>query len=299
MRSLKAMAQTDGLLLLVAIIWGFAFVAQRNGMEAIGPFAFGAARFALGALSLIPLLILQRKREARKGVPSPRLSFRQRSLWALGAGTVLFVAASLQQVGLVHTTAGNAGFITCLYVVLVPLAGRFLGRPAGFHIWLGAGLALGGLYILSIGTGLKLAPGDSLELLGAFFWTLHILIIAHVGARIDTLELSIGQFATCATLSFFAALAREPHAFRGLPAAGLPILYGGLLSVGVAYTLQIVAQRRAHPAHASIILSMEALFAAVGGVLLLHEPLSLRLILGGGLMLAGMAASQLAPKKAA
>lgn len=291
------MAGADGLLVLVALIWGFAFVAQRSGMEVIGPFAFGAARFALGAFSLVPLLVLQRKREARKGLRPVRMGLSRRISWALGAGTVLFVAASLQQIGLVHTTAGNAGFITCLYVVLVPLAGRLLGRPAGARIWAGAGLALAGLYILSIGSGFSLAPGDSLELLGAFFWTAHILIIAQAAARIDILELSIGQFLTCAALSLAAALVREPAPFRGLGAAAPNILYGGLLSVGVAYTLQVAAQRKAHPAHASIIMSLESLFAAVGGVLLLHEPLTARLFLGGTLMLAGMVVSQLQPRK--
>jgi drug/metabolite transporter (DMT)-like permease len=297
MKSVQEMVKADGLLLLVAIIWGFAFVAQRSGMEVIGPFAFGAARFALGALSLVPLLVLQRRREARKGSPPSRLGFRNRVLWGVAAGIVLFVAASLQQIGLVYTTAGNAGFITCLYVVLVPLVGFFLGRSTGLRIWIGAVLALAGLYILSIGAGFTLAPGDLLELVGAFFWAGHILLIAHIGVRIDTLELSIGQFATCSLLSLVAAILREPHAFAGLVPAAVPILYGGLLSVGVAYTLQIVAQRTAHPAHASIILSMEALFAAIGGVLLLREPLSTRLVMGGVLMFAGMICSQLEPKK--
>ena len=288
MKCVKEMIKADGLLLLVAVIWGFAFVAQRSGMEVIGPFAFSAARFALGALSLVPLLLLQRSAGSPEGAPArapaaPQAACSGRSL----AGMVLFVAASLQQIGLVYTTAGNAGFITCLYVVLVPLVGFFLGRSTGLRIWIGAVLALVGLYILSIGAGFTLAPGDLLELIGAFFWAGHILVIAHIGTRIDTLELSIGQFATCSLLSLIAALLREPHAFAGLVPALIPILYGGLLSVGVAYTLQIVAQRTAHPAHASIILSMEALFAAIGGVLLLHELLSLRLVLGGVLMLAG------------
>jgi drug/metabolite transporter (DMT)-like permease len=297
MKSVQAMIKADGLLLLVAVIWGFAFVAQRSGMEVIGPFAFSAARFALGALSLVPLLVLQRRREARKGIPCDRLSLQGRLFWAVIAGIVLFIAASLQQIGLVYTTAGNAGFITCLYVVLVPLVGFFLGRSTGIRIWIGAVLAVVGLYILSIGAGFTLAPGDLLELIGAFFWAGHILVIAHIGARIDTLELSIGQFATCALLSLVTALIREPNAFAGLIPAAIPILYGGLLSVGVAYTLQIVAQRNAHPAHASILLSMEALFAAIGGVLLLQEPVSYRLVLGGVLMFAGMIVSQLEPKQ--
>ena len=291
----KDMIKSDGLLLLVAVIWGFAFVAQRSGMEVIGPFAFSGVRFALGAVSLLPVLMIQRRRQARNG--SIRLSPVRRLMWAVTAGTALFIAVSLQQVGLVKTTAGNAGFITCLYVVLVPMVGIFLGRATGLRIWIGAALALIGLYILSIGAGFKFAPGDLLEFIGAFFWAAHILVIGQVGSRVDAVELSVGQFATCSVLSLITAVIFEPNAFAGVRPALIPILYGGLMSTGVAYTLQVVAQRKAHPAHASIILSMEALFAAIGGVMFLHEPVTARLLAGGLLMFAGMLCSQLEPRK--
>jgi drug/metabolite transporter (DMT)-like permease len=300
MKFVKETLKADGLLLLVAMIWGFAFVAQRSGMSVIGPYAFSAARFGLGTLALLPFLIFHKRKNAPKpALGTMRLSLRSRVLWAVAAGTVLFLAASLQQIGLVSTTAGNAGFITCLYVVIVPIVGFFLGRTTGIRIWIGAALALVGLYILSIGAGFTLAPGDLLELIGAFFWAGHILVIGHIGSRMDTLELSVGQFATCSILSLVAALLREPNAFAGLIPAAIPILYGGILSTCVAYTLQIIAQRTAHPAHASIIFSMEALFAAVGGVLLLHELVTTRLVVGGVLMFIGMICSQLEPKKAA
>jgi drug/metabolite transporter (DMT)-like permease len=300
MRFVKETLKADGLLLLVAMIWGFAFVAQRSGMAVIGPYAFSAARFGLGTLALLPFLIFHKRKNAPDStLGAMRLSLRGRVLWAVAAGTVLFLAASLQQIGLVSTTAGNAGFITCLYVVIVPMVGFFLGRTTGVRIWIGAALALVGLYILSIGAGFTLAPGDLLELIGAFFWAGHILVIGHIGSRMDTLELSVGQFATCSILSLIAALVREPNAFAGLLPAAIPILYGGILSTCVAYTLQIIAQRTAHPAHASIIFSMEALFAAVGGVLILRELVTTRLVVGGVLMFAGMICSQLEPKKAA
>lgn len=301
MQSARGTIKSDGLLLLVAAIWGFAFVAQRSGMEVIGPFAFSAARFALGTVSLLPFLVLQwhRNRGQASSAPAGRPGLRGRVLWPVAAGTLLFIAASLQQVGLVKTTAGNAGFITCLYVVVVPMVGVFLGRTTGIRIWIGAVLALVGLYILSIGAGFTLAPGDLLELIGAFFWAGHILLIGHIGSRMDALELSIGQFATCSLLSLCAALLWEPHPFAGLVPAAIPILYGGILSTCVAYTLQIIAQRTAHPAHASIIFSMEALFAAIGGVLILHEPMTTRLVVGGLLMFTGMICSQLEPRKAA
>ena len=301
MKFMRETLGADGLLLLTAIIWGFAFVAQRSGMDHIGPFAFSAARFALGALSLLPVLFFQKKGEGAKGGKVHALRPRQRVLWSAAAGAVLFLAASLQQVGLAWgSTAGNAGFVTCLYVVLVPMAGFFLGRTAGLRIWIGAALALAGLYILCIGTGFVLAPGDLLEFVGAFFWAGHILLIGHIGSRMDTLELCIGQFTVCSFLSLATAAAiREPNAVAGLLPAAIPILYGGILSTCVAYTLQIIGQRKAHPAHASIIFSMESLFAAVGGVLLLHEPVTARLLVGGILMLAGMICSQMESGKAA
>jgi drug/metabolite transporter (DMT)-like permease len=289
--------KADGLLLLTALIWGFAFVAQRSGMRDIGPFSYNGVRFALGTLSLLPLLLLGKRRarttpDRHRGGMAPMV----KAAWAALAGLVLFMGASLQQVGLVTTTAANAGFITSLYVILVPLIGVCFGRPTGLRIWLGAVLAVAGLFILSVGAGFTMAPGDLLQLAGAFFWAGHILLINRLVARMEALEIAVGQFATCSILSLLVALIREPTTFAGLGPAAIPILYGGLLSIGVAYTLQIVALKTAHPAHASIILSMEALFAAIGGVLLLHEPMTLRLILGGLLMLAGMIISQLEPR---
>jgi drug/metabolite transporter (DMT)-like permease len=283
----------DSLLLLAAIIWGFAFVAQRSGMAVIGPFAYSAARSTLGTLSLIPLLIFSKRRSARTGTAPGGLSTGKKVVWATLAGLVLFAAANLQQMGLVSTTAGNAGFITGLYVILVPIMGIFAGRVSGPRIWAGASLAVVGLYILSVGSGFKMAPGDILELVGAFFWAGHILVINRLVTRMEALEIAVGQFTACSVFSLIAALVFEPSPFAGLIPAALPILYGGPLSIGVAYTLQVVAQKTVHPAHASIIMSMEALFAGIGGVLLLHEPLTLRLVAGGLLMLAGMIVSQL------
>ncbi len=295
MSSTRSTLEADGLLLLTAAIWGFAFVAQRSGMAVIGPFAYGAARFALGAASLVPLLLYLRR---RRDPAAPRPSRARRAGGAALAGIVLFAAASFQQVGLVHTTAANAGFITCLYVILVPIVGALLGRATGGRIWIGASLALAGLYVLSVGDGLAMAWGDLLVLAGAFFWTGHILLINRLVARMEALELALGQFVTCASLSLVAAVLVEPRPFAGVVPAAVPILYGGLLSIGVAYTLQVVAQKTAHPAHASIIMSMEALFAGVGGVLILGEPLTPRLLAGGALMLAGMLISQAGGREA-
>ncbi|MBL0715251.1 MAG: DMT family transporter [Desulfosarcina sp.] len=286
-------ARADVLLLLTAIIWGFAFVAQRVGMEFVGPFTFNGVRFALGSLSLVPLLFVLNRRapQARRVLPATGL----KTLLSGGglAGLFLFAGASLQQVGLVYTTAGNAGFITGLYVVIVPIMGLALRQSTTTGTWLGALLAAAGLYFLSITEQFTIAWGDLLEVIGAFFWAAHVLIIGRLSPRMDALKLAITQFAVCAVLSLVTALAIETITWEGLRQAAIPILYGGLGSVGVAYTLQVVAQKDAPPAHAAIFLSMEAVFAAWGGWLLLREVLTARAVFGCGLMLAGMLLSQL------
>jgi len=209
------------------------------------------------------------------------------------AGLVLFMGASLQQVGLVHTTAGNAGFITGLYVVIVPLLGLFWRQRPDLGTWIGALLAAAGLYLLSVTAAFEIAFGDLLVLVGAFFWAAHVLIIGWLSPRIESIQLACIQFAVCSLLSLITAAALETMTLQGLMGAALPILYGGLLSVGVAYTLQVVAQRDARPAHAAIILSLESVFAALGGWLLLGELLSARALAGCSLMMAGMLLSQL------
>ncbi len=286
-------ARADALLLLTATIWGFAFVAQRVGMEYVGPFTFNGVRFALGSLSLVPLLFVLDRRPARGRQLLPPAG--KVNLMAGGglAGLFLFAGASLQQAGLVYTTAGNAGFITGLYVVIVPIMGLVLRQRTNTGTWLGALLASVGLYFLSITAQFSIAWGDLLVLIGAFFWAAHVLLIGWLSPRMDALKLAITQFAACSLLSLMTAVAFETMTWEGLRQAALPILYGGLASVGVAYTLQVVAQKDAPPAHAAILLSLESVFAALGGGLLLGEVLTPRALGGCGLMLAGMLLSQL------
>jgi len=288
--------KSDTLLLTTAAIWGFAFVAQRIGMDYLGPFAFNGVRFFLGSLSLLPLLMINRERKPENN-PSSESSPGARGMQGLFggglAGLVLFISASLQQVGLVYTTAGKAGFITGLYVVIVPVIGLFFGQRTGKATWIGAFLAASGLYLLSVTENFTIAHGDLLELIGAFFWAGHVLIIGWLSPRIHPLMLAFYQFVTCAILSLLTALIVESLSFYAFCQAALPILYGGLLSVGVAYTLQVVAQRDARPSHAAVILSIEAVFAALGGWMVLGETLTLRGMTGCALMLAGMLSSQL------
>jgi len=292
----------DSLLLLTAAIWGFAFVAQRAGMEFIEPFTYNGVRFALGSLSLLPLIFVLGRRSRRHSpgkVPAGSGRGATERGWAgrvwlygLLCGSVLFAAASLQQVGIVYTTAGKAGFITGLYVVLVPLSGLLWRQRSGWSRWVGAGLALAGLYLLSVTRGFSIAKGDFLVLLSALFWTAHVQLIGLFSPKTDSLLLACIQFAVCSLFSLVVAVIGETVVLEGILQAAIPILYGGLCSVGIAYTLQVVVQKTAHPAHAAIILSLEGAFAVLGGWLILGEVLSLRGLIGCVLMLAGMIVSQ-------
>ena len=283
--------RADLLLLLTAFIWGFAFVAQRMGMEYVGPYLFNAARFALGCLPLLPFVA--------QNASGPLLPHLLRAApGSLLAGLFLFAGSSLQQVGIVYTTAGKAGFITGLYVILVPILGLALGRQSGRNTWLGALVATTGLYLLSVEPPFSIAYGDALVLIGALFWAGHVLIIGRFAQQIDWAALAFLQFLTCSLLSFGVALAVKPVAWQPLVDAAWPVFYGGVLSVGVAYTLQVVAQRQAPASHAAIILSLETVFAALGGWWLLSEAMSLRGLAGCGLMFGGMLVSQLGGRRA-
>ena len=258
-------------------------------MEYLGPFFFNAIRFALGAFWLLPFIYFQRKIR-------PELSdcFRKHRIRdGLWLGIILFLAASLQQVGIIHTTAGKAGFITGLYVILVPLFGIVLKKTTGLLTWLGALLALIGLYFLSFQDTLIFSSGDLLVFISAFFWAIHVLAVDHFVEKTTVLLLAFHQFLFCSLFSFISALFFEKLEWSLIPPAAVSIVYAGLFSVGIGYTLQVLAQKEAHPSHAAIILSLESVFAVTGGWLLLHESLSNLELLGCLLMLSGMIFSQL------
>lgn len=280
--------KADLLLLLTAAIWGFAFVAQRVGMAHMGPFTFNAIRFSLGALSLLPLLFWGRSR--RNSVGNPPV--KDVLVPGILTGLALFGGASLQQIGLVGTSAGKAGFITGLYVILVPLLGFLWGRKTHPAHWAGALLAVFGLYFLSVRENFTISGYDLIVLAGAFIWAIHVHLIARFSDQVGPLRLSVLQFAVCGVLSLAAAALFEASSPRDIVGGLWTILYGAFLSVGLAYTLQVVAQRTADPSHAVIILSLEGVFAALGGWLVLEERLLLRDLLGSGLILAGMLFSQ-------
>lgn len=273
------------ILLLVAAIWGTGFVAQRSGMDSLGPFTYSGMRYLLGCISLLPLLYYFRHSAAavrRKTVPA-----------GIAAGVIMCVAVSMQQIGLLYTSAGKAAFITCLYIVIVPFIELLLGRRISRYTWLGALLALLGLYMLCVKEGLMMSGGDAIIFISAFLWALHILYIDHCVSGIDAITFAFTQFLTCAVLSLSVAGIWETITWEGVQAAAVPLLYGGFFPVGVAYTLQIVGQKYADPSHAAIILSMESVFGALAGYLFLNELMSLSEIGGCVLMAAGMFAAQL------
>ncbi|NBD27187.1 DMT family transporter [Paenibacillus glycinis] len=279
-------------LLITACIWGFAFVAQRQGMAHTGPFTFNAVRFALGALSLIPLILWLDKRSGQSRA-AIRASVKGSAVAGFLAGLILFCGSSLQQIGLIYTTAGKAAFVTGLYIVIVPFLGLFLKHRLHLNGAAGAVVAVVGLYLLCVKSDLTLGKGDVFELVGAFFWSAHILIIDKFSRTADVIKLSFFQVVTCSALSFIVAAATEKIDVTGLSQAAIPILYGGLCSVGIAYTLQVIGQKHAHPTQAAIIMSMETVFAVIGGYWILHEVLGARGVIGCLFMLAGMIVPQL------
>ncbi|RYV01268.1 EamA family transporter [Shewanella sp. OPT22] len=276
------------LLLLTAALWGFGFIAQVLGMEHLQPYAFNGYRFLVGAVSLLPLIYYFHKKKQLKFGESKSLI-----IGSVAMGVVLFIAASLQQVGLLYTTAANAGFITGLYIVIVPIIGLLIKHKTGMNTWVGCLLAVIGLFYLSIKDDFTIGYGDTLQLIGACFWALHILIIDHYSEKHSPLILAFVQFLICGILSLGVSGFIETTEVADIFAASGALLYGGLVSVGIAYTLQIIAQKKAHPAHAAIILSLEAVFAAIGGMLILNQHLAERELMGCSLMLAGMLVSQI------
>ncbi len=283
--------RADLLMLITALIWGSAFVAQRVGMDSIGPYLFSGLRFALGFLVLLPVVYLL----GRGGKQQPL----NRGLLVGGGimGVVLALGINLQQVGLLFTSVTNAGFITGLYVIVVPLIGLFIGHKTGLGTWLGASLAVVGMFLLSVGEGFHVASGDWLQLAGAFVWGSHVLLVGYFASRYDPIRLATIQFGVCAAISLGLAACLEDIHLASVVVAGPSIIYGGLVSVGIAYTLQVIAQKHAIASHAAIIFSLEAVFAAVAGAVFLDESLHLRGYIGCALMFAGMLVAQLWPTK--
>lgn len=286
---MKIKIKSTVLLFLTAIIWGFAFVAQRVGADYVGTFTFNGIRFLLGSFSLIPVILIFEREEYNKKKMLKTLAV------SLAAGTILFIAASLQQYGVVLTgSAGKAGFLTGLYTVLVPVIRFLMGKKTDILTFVGAFFAVGGLFLLCMtGDKLTFGKGDIILIIGAVFWALHILIIDKFVNEISPLKFSMLQFFVCGLISMVIAVFTENIEITAVKSALVPILYGGLMSVGVAYTCQILGQKDADPTFASIVFSTESVFSAIGGAIILHEIMSGRGYLGCVLIFIGIVLSQL------
>jgi drug/metabolite transporter (DMT)-like permease len=330
------------LLLLTAVIWGVAFVAQSVGMDYVGPFTFNFVRCIIGGLVLIPCIFLLDKLRAKDGEGATERSretgeisrdrdvsetseigksglradgkarisektpqsaqnlynWHQKELYIGGicCGLALFVASNLQQFGIQYTTVGKAGFITALYIVLVPLIGIFLKKESGLRIWISVLLAVCGLYLLCITDGFSISGGDLLVLLCALCFSVHILVIDYFSPRVDGVRMSCIQFFVCGLLSGVGMLLTEHFSIEAVWMAKIPILYAGVMSCGVAYTLQIVGQKGMNPTIASLILSLESVVSVLAGWLLLGQKLSPRELSGCVLMFAAIILAQV-PRK--
>jgi drug/metabolite transporter (DMT)-like permease len=294
----KKHTRANLLMLLAAMIWGSAFVAQRLSLDAIGPLLFTGVRFLLGSAVVLGLCLLPAARASRLELAAS-IRRPQQALPGIALGLVLAVAISLQQIGLQYTQVANAGFISSLYVVIVPLAGAALGHRTRAATWFGALLAAAGLYFLSVQSSFEVRSGDLYQLGCAIVVAVQVLLVGRFARSRDPLALALVQFATCGFVCLAAAFALEPVHVAALAQAWPAIVYGGALSVGIGYTLQVVAQRDAAPSHAAIIFSMEGVFAALAGWLALGETLSLRALGGAALMLAGLVVCQCWPTRPA
>ena len=291
------------LLLLTAFIWGVAFVAQSVGMDYVGPLTFNASRFIIGAIFLIPCIaFLDKLKEkenqaAGKNITAAPQNKKVLITGGICCGIAIAAASTLQQYGIAYTTVGKAGFITALYIVIVPILGIFLKRKPRLIIWFSVLLALVGLYFLCMTDSLSFSKGDTLVLLCAFVFSLHIMIIDHFSPMVDGVRMSCIQFAVAGVLCGIPALIFEHPTFSSLIAAWAPVLYAGILSCGVAYTLQIVAQKNYDPTVASLLLSLESVFSVLAGWVILHQALSPREIFGCVLVFIAIILVQLpAPK---
>ena len=289
------------LLLLAALIWGVAFVAQSVGMDYMGPFTFNGARFLMGSAVLVPVILFRRKKADPAGGGQARTdrsgakenAGKAALMGGVCCGLALCPAALFQQFGILYTTVGKAGFITTLYIILVPLAGIFMKKTPSSRIWTGAVLAAFGFYLLCIKEGFSLSRGDALVFIGSVLFTVHILVIDHFSPKADGVELSCIQFLTAGVISSVLAFVFEKPELSALAEGIIPLAYAGILSSGVAYTLQVIGQRDTDPAVASLLLSMESVFSVLAGWMLLGQALSARELMGCALVFGAVILVQL------
>ena len=295
MKSMKKEQIKGSLLLfLAAIIWGVAFVAQSVGMDYVGPFTFNCVRTLIGGLVLIPCIVFLNRGKVKK-----KTDFTEKKRLLLGGiccGVALTTGSTLQQFGIMYTTVGKAGFITAFYIIIVPILGLFLGKKCGLSVWISVVIALAGLYFLCITDGFSIGKGDIYVFLGAIAFSIHILVIDYFTQFNDGVKMSCIQFFVCGILCFVPMMLFEHPEISMILLAWKPILYAGVMSCGVAYTLQIVGQKNMNPTVASLILSLESVTSVIAGFLVLHQNLSHRELIGCGLMFVAIVLAQLPQK---
>jgi drug/metabolite transporter (DMT)-like permease len=287
----KGVFKYELLLLLMSMIWGSTFVAQQIGMEkGLGPMTYNGLRFALGCVFLLPVILWRKKNLAP---PDEGASLPYKG--SLFAGLFLFAAAGFQQIGLQYTSSANSGFITGFYILFVPLIGLFLGHKAPKSLWVAILVCLIGFYLLSVTGNFKVSKGDVLTMICAVLWACQILVVDSIASKGDPVQIACLQFAMCAVLSALSGVLFEHCTFSQIKDASGAIAYGGIMSVGIAFTLQVVCQKRCPPAPAAIIMSLESIFAAIAGYLVLNQTLIGRAIIGCCLIFAGVLIAQLVP----
>lgn len=283
------------MLILTAFIWGTAFVAQSVGMDYLGPFSFNGVRNFIGGIALLPCIVLLNRLEGKKQKAEEGAK-RNLVIGGIACGLCLFAASSLQQIGIQYTTTGKAGFITACYIVMVPLFGIFLKKKIGWKVWIAVVLAVVGLYFLCLTESFTIGKGDIFIFACAIIYALHILVIDYFSPKTDGVKMSCIQFFVCGIASLIPMFVLETPTIEGIMASMVPLLYAGVLSSGVAYTLQIIGQKNVNPAVASLLLSLESCFAVLAGWVVLGQKLSMRESLGCILMFAAIILAQLPEK---
>lgn len=291
----KISLKSSFLLLLAAFIWGIAFVAQSVGMDYMGPLSFNGARFLMGSAVLLPLIISRRKKNKRLGIKPA--DTKTTITGGICCGLALCSAALFQQYGIMYTTVGKAGFITTLYIILVPFFGIFLKKRIPGKVWIGAIAAAAGMYLLCMSEKLALGKGDTLVFICAVLFSIHILVIDYFSPKADGVELSCIQFFTAGVVGCIGALIFEQPHLQNFISGIIPLAYAGIFSSGVAYTLQIIGQKDMDPTVASLILSMESVFSVLAGWIILQQALNGRELFGCVLVFAAVILVQLPDKR--
>lgn len=296
---MKTKVRNSCLLFLTACIWGSSFVAQSVGMDYIGPYTFNCLRFLIGGLVLLPVIFFSRHRKKDQKDRSKDRTLQKKEMLCGGivCGVVLCIASTLQQIGIIYTTAGKAGFLTAMYIVLVPVLGLFLKRKAGLQLWISVGLALIGLYLLCMKGAFSLNGGDVLLILCAVGFSVHIMVVDYFSPKLDGMILSCIQFLVTGLISGIGMLLSEQFDWHMVLLAAKPILYSGVLSCGVGYTLQVIAQKGLNPTVASLLMSLESVVSVIAGFLVLHEVLFGRELLGCVFMFAAVILAQIPVKR--